>query len=62
MSHGNSNLNKQRSVGGCSPCLMVDIDIVGMAIRVHRTVPFGLSLVVIEEGEEIVITFPRLEP
>jgi hypothetical protein len=33
-----------------------------MAIRLHRTAPLGLSLLVIEEGEEIGITFPRLAP
>lgn len=31
---------------------MVDIDIVGMARRLHRTAPFGLSLVVVEERVE----------
>ena len=41
---------------------MVDIDIVGMAIRLHRTAPFGLSLFVMEEGVEVEMTFPRLAP
>ena len=41
---------------------MVDIDIVGTAIKLHRTAPFGLSPLVIEEGEEIGITFPRSAP
>jgi hypothetical protein len=38
---------------------VVDIDRVGMAIQLHRTSPFGLPLLVIEEGVEIGITFPR---
>ena len=34
------------------PCLKVYIDIVVMAIRLHRPAPFGLSPLVIEEGEK----------
>ena len=41
---------------------MVDIDIVGMAIRLQRTAPFGQSLLVIEEGVEFGMTFPKLAP
>jgi hypothetical protein len=39
-----------------------DIDIVGMAIRWHRTAQFGLSLLITEDGVEIKITFPKLGP